>query len=152
MRDYRTRVQLAVILIALVLECSCGPIRQYFDFTRKEPSKTDLIGVWIVDRSSLEYLRARQYDANVETRLILRLDGSFDLVNMPDCWDNAFGEAHQTFKSYSGKWDVSRESSQFWQIFLSGRNVDLLGQKAPYRLSFIIGDPDSGNSIVFVRQ
>lgn len=147
------KLSFAILILAVGLFLSCRNVREYLDFTRSEPNKSDLVGTWTPDRASLGDMRTRgHYDPNVEPKLILRADDSFDLINMPDWWENGFGESHGTFRAYSGKWGVSQEISKFWQLFLSGRNVELFGQKAPYRLNFIIGDPDSDESMVFEKQ
>jgi hypothetical protein len=75
---------------------------------------------------------------------------------MPDWWSDKFGESHKGFSDYSGSWKISKDGKNFWDIqlkALSGtRSANPIGQSAPYRLEFIIGDADENESMIFVRQ
>ena len=96
------------------------------------------------------------YDTSAQTRLTLKTDGSFELVNMPDWWSNDVGESRKGFDNYAGKWTVLKYDGTTWALSLKSssetRFANLIGQSQPYRIDFIIGDADENNSMIFVRQ
>jgi len=95
------------------------------------------------------------YDTSAQTRLTLKTDGSFELVNMPDWWSNDFGESRKGFDSYAGNWTVSKYDSKVWSLSLKSssrtRFANLIGQSPPYRIDFIIGDADENQSMIFTK-
>jgi hypothetical protein len=132
------------------------PTWNQLNYTRQEPGKVDLVGIWVPDEATLQLMHQNgRYDTRVQPRLTLRADGSFELVNMPDWWTNNFGESHGEFESYSGNWLISK-SGQVWNVELrppSGtRFAGLIGQSPPYRIDFTIGDADENESMIFEKQ
>src|SRR5258706_1419192 len=131
--------------------CACR-LPTSLDQTRKEPKKSDLLGIWVADNSSLREMESKGgYDISVQPKLILKPDGNFDLVNMPDWWDNGFGKSRKGFQDSSGSWGLSTYGDTGpWQVDLKSssgtRSASLIGQSLPYRIEFIIGDPDSNVS------
>ena len=99
------------------------------------------------------------YDVSKLTRITLSDDGSFEIVNMPDWWNNGFGDSQRGFSSFSGRWALSNNAG-YWRIGLSFFNtrrfINLVGHKLggspPYYLEVLVGDPDSGDKMVFVRR
>jgi hypothetical protein len=134
------------------------PNLDQLNHTRNEPKKTDLIGTWVPDNSSMRAMEARGgYDTSVQPKLTLKPDGYFELVNMPDWWNNGFGKSQKGFQDYSGTWGISKYgNTTFWNVDLKSssqtRSANLIGQNPPYRIEFIIGDPDSSESMIFERH
>jgi hypothetical protein len=142
-------------LISLSVACRLPTLNQ-LNYTRQEPSKADLIGVWAPDEATLQTMRRRGgYDTSIQTRLILKTDGTFELVNMPDWWSNDVGESRKGFDNYSGNWIVSK-FGKVWAVELrpvSGtRFANLIGQSPPYQIDFIIGDADENQSMIFTKR
>lgn len=154
--DLGCRIGLGFLLVSLSLACRL-PTSDQLNRTRKEPNKIDLLGTWVPDRSSLQAMESEGgYDASVQPKLILRADDTFELVNMPDWWDNGFGKSRKRFQDYSGAWGLSKYGNTgFWDVDLKSasqtRSVNLIGQSPPYRIEFIIGDPDSNVSMIFEK-
>jgi hypothetical protein len=149
----------AILSCALVLS-SLGcrvPTLGQLNYTSKEPNKTDLLGTWVPDKDSLGEMESRGgYDISVQPKLILKADGNFDLGNMPDWWDNGFGRSNKSVRDYSGSWTLSTYGNTgVWRIDLKSslqtRSANLIGQRPPYRIEFIIGDPDSNTSMIFEK-
>jgi hypothetical protein len=144
------------LLISLLLACRLPTVDQ-LNYTRTEPKKNDLVGAWVPDKSTLEVLRTRGgYDTSTQTNLVLRDDGSFDLLHMPDWWSDRFGQSNKGFENHTGTWRaLNYGDTGIWHIDLrasSGtRLVNLIGQTPPYRLEFVIGDPDSNVSMIFTK-
>src|SRR5438309_1030433 len=86
--------------------------------------------------------------------LILRADGTFAMVNMPDWWLDGAGESKKGFESGSGKWEFYQGHIQWivWGIelnfgkFATGNLINLRRQKPPYLINITIGDPDSAHN------
>ena len=130
---------------------------EHHNHTRVEPSRGDLIGTWVPDERTLNTMRdVGGYDTTISTRLILRADGSFEMVNMPDWWFNGFGESRRSFSDNSGTWRILQDSDSIWGLRLttsSGRtNLNLLEQRPPYRIHVYIGDPDNDVYMTFVKS
>ena len=91
--------------------------------------------------------------------LILRADGTFAMVNMPDWWLDGAGELKKGFESGSGKWEFYQGHIQWtvWGIelnfgkFATGNLINLRRQKPPYLINITIGDPDSAHNMLFEK-
>jgi hypothetical protein len=151
----RRRILILGALLSFSVACRLPTLDQ-LNYTRQEPKKTDLVGIWIPDEATLQAMHQRGgYDTSAQTRLTLKTDGSFELVNMPDWWSNDFGESRKGLDNYAGNWRVSK-FGKVWAVELrpvSGtRFANLIGQSPPYRVDFIIGDADENQSMIFIKQ
>jgi hypothetical protein len=148
---------LGCLLASFLLGCRIPTLRDP-NATRTQPSKPALVGVWVPDRYTLETMREKGgYDTSNQTKLVLKNDGTFELVNMPDWWSGGFGQSHKGFEDHTGTWrTLNYGDTGIWHIDLratSGtRLVNLVGQTPPYQLEFVIGDPDSNVSMIFTKQ
>jgi hypothetical protein len=151
------KVVLGFLLLSFGLACRVPNLDQ-LNHTRKEPKKSDLLGTWVPDKSSLRVMQSEGgYDVYIQPKLILKADDTFELTNMPDWWDNGLGKSRQGFQDYSGSWGVSTYGDTgFWHLDLKSssktRSVNLMGQTVPYRIEFTIGDPDSNVSMIFEKR
>lgn len=149
---------LILTIISAMLFSACSQFLHPIQFTKTEPNKKSLIGIWIPDRSTIEYMREEGgYNTETVTKLILETDGTFEMYNMPDWWYNGFGQSNKGFRSYSGTWKLFQQpSSNIWVIHLVSegqiRPVNLLNQEPPYQLYFYIGDPDSRKGMTFIKS
>jgi hypothetical protein len=128
-------------------------------YTRSKPNKAYLIGTWVPRQATFKNLKEDGgYDVSkADIKLVLREDDSFELKDMPDWWDDPFGKSLKNFRSSVGKWALTNNTDgNTWEIALytttRSRFVNLLGEKSPYTLHFIIGDPDEGRAMVFIKQ
>lgn len=145
----------AVALIVLLLS---GCIRRV-DFSQRttnKPNINDLSGVWVPDKATLKDMAERgRYDTTLQTKLILHASGNLELVNMPDWWENMSGESGRRLHSYSGTWEIAK-SREYWEIAIFSSimqtRLGLLGNQPPYKIGTYLGDPDSGNEMIFVKQ
>ncbi len=146
-----------VCLMGLLATACAGEARDY-DQTRAEPEPADVIGVWVPDEATREYLRGKgHYDTSRETALILEGGGEVKVVNMPDWWNDGFGTSHGTMQSEQGSWRLYESpGSRAWEVRMalpSGTKfMSLLGQRPPYKMSAYVGDPDSGEAMTFTRK
>ena len=128
-------------------------------FTRHKPSLADVVGTWVPTAATLKDLRDQGSYTLSTHQLILRADGTFTMVNMPDWWSDGFGRSRKGFESGGGKWQFyqDRDPWTVWAIELDfpkgivPNAVHLRRQKPPYLLHIQVGDPDSGHAMLFER-
>lgn len=146
------------VFLSFLLLITCCIDFNPVGYTRSEPRREDLIGTWIPDQKSLADIVERgKYNTTTSIQLILHPDGSFEMINMPDWWANVHGASSGSFYSFSGTWKTFHPpSSTSWRLLLTSSNnsrpVDLLGQKPPYQLYFVLGDADENRGMIFVKK
>ncbi len=144
------------VVLCLIVSAGCISLPQ--NYTRTEPDREQLVGTWVPDQATLRDLRERGgYDTTATIQVTLERDGSFQITNMPDWWDDSFGRSYKSFNSYFGKWEILHpQGAGIWQIMFEDsryrRPVDLLNNTPPYRLYFIVGDPDEDRGMTFVKK
>ena len=130
------------------------------NFARKKPDSKDLVGTWIPTKDTLQEIRKRGGYPVAEHKIVLREDGSFSLMNMPDWRDNGSGESHSKLNSSSGTWilatDVKPGFFSTWRIELHYSNLidggfDVYYQNPPYLIFVRVGDPNSGDAMFLER-
>ena len=129
-------------------------------YTRSKSNQTDVIGTWVPTSATIKDLKERGGYVISKHELILRADGTFEMVNMPDWWRDGFGRSNKTFESQSGKWRFYQNSSPWtvWAIQLDFPQLVVLNaihlqrQRPPYLIHITVGDPDSGHYMLFERS
>jgi hypothetical protein len=143
-----------VIVSMLSFEFGCGRDPYAGHYARTKPNQQWFIGHWM--------LRAGSPGANqaTPTKLEFSADGSFQAVNYPAIALGSFG-AGKSFLDGTGTWSVEPHQS-FWVIGIHWKNLGsnqvdygqmlhVLYDRPPQILHHIIGDPDSGEALVFER-
>ncbi len=139
-------------------------------YTKVRPKQADVAGVYRPTTRTDQFLRARKGYAERDTYVTLARDQSCKISNMPDLWLDGFGESRGGFDSYKGTWRLTKHTNG-WGVYLrlswiggasKGQKdresilvydrMMLAGERPPYRLQFIIGDPDSGESLEFEKR
>jgi hypothetical protein len=152
------RCKAATLCAIALLATSCGNVARSLNLTRTKPETPDIVGVWIPDQATREYMRTKGgYDTSLETRLILEDDGDVKVLNMPDWWGNGFGVSKGSMQSEQGNWRLYQSpGSGSWEVRISlpsgTKFMSLLGQKPPYNIFLYVGDPDSGEVMTFTRS
>jgi len=150
----------AVLLLALLCAAcfNIPPVNPAeLNFTWRQPAESDLIGTWVPTQDTLNDIRKRGGYPAANHQLVLRGDGTFSLLNMPDWWLNDGGESSGGFNSGSGTWKLRKDGS--WQIYLRfdsvrnftnfGAPLNLRRQKPPYLIHIHVGDPDEWHAMLF---
>jgi hypothetical protein len=143
-----------IIAVFLCFACGCNPGAP--GYTTEEPNKNDLVGTWTPDQATLEDMKKRGgYDITKVTMLVIKSDGSLEIINMPDWWEAPFGDSQGRMGSHSGSWSIYNDS-MCWTVAIKYSDrasfLNLIGNKPPYKMEIILGDPDSGHSMIFVKQ
>lgn len=146
-------------LLAFVLCVSLGACFASFRRSQKpqsQPAVSDLAGTYRLDEATVKTMREEGgYTEILETRLVLKPDGTAEMTNIPDWWGR-FGGSNQGYFSGTGKWKIDREvGNGQWVLFLFMPNeyqfLELVGNKPPYQIFTFVGDPDSGLSMTLVK-
>ena len=151
---HRQRILWAVALIVGLSGCFATSRR--FDKPQGQPATSDVAGTYGLDDATLKSMREEGgYSNLLDTKLVLRPDGTAEMTNMPDWWGR-FGGSNKGYFSGLGQWKVDRDvGSGQWVLFLFMPNeyqsLDLKGSMPPYKIFTFVGDPDSGMSMTFVK-
>jgi hypothetical protein len=130
-------------------------------YTTNKPNEGDLIGIWVPDKDTVKDMHDRggYPTEKAKTSLTLKPDGTFEMVDMPDWWREPFGTSHGRLTAYDrGTWRLKEHSpGGRWEIGLDfpsfgSTAISLRRNKPPYIIHFILGDPDSGNAMTFVKE
>ena len=145
----------AVVLMLSSLMCALpNPQNAGFD-TRLKVQSTDLTGKYAPIGSTLQLIRDKGRYKAVESYVILSLDDTFEMSNMPDWWRTPGGEPKGGFDSGRGKWSIAKNKDWYEVRFefsspagLKG-TATLVGDRAPQQLWFYVGDPKDERIMIF---
>ena len=143
-------------LLLLLVGCPAVDTRE-LNFTRKKPTRADLVGVWSPDRDTLRAIRTRGHYPEAEYEIVLRADSTFSIRNMPDWWTNGFGTSGGMLASFDGRWELQEGKNvwRIWEISLQMTNfwtsIHVYRQKPPYSLFIGVGDPNNAEAMIFNR-
>lgn len=129
------------------------------EYTESRPERAALVGAYRPDERSTREFRERYGLELSSTELRLDAAGSFTARALPDCWREAL--CSRRLQSVHGTWSPEHHRD-WWSLRLLSESVDgkkdefggeamLRGEKPPYLVHFIIGDPDSGEGLVFEK-
>lgn len=138
--------------------------------TRTAPHMENLAGTYRLTSRSVRFVEHKEYADLPDICIILHVDGTFEMKNMPDMWTN-FGQAKRCFDSGSGTWELdSREAglATLWGITLDFDDIQgftsqvhkngfvysmlkLKNQQPPYVIRVTIGDADGGEALEFEK-
>jgi hypothetical protein len=138
----------------LFFVAGCG-VWQELHFTKTKPQESDLIGTYEPDSKTQKLILKDGGYSSAKCQIKLNADGKIEFVNMPDWWENGFGESHKKLISTNGTWHIEKVD-KYWQIVWEHENtldlgLHLISQKPPYKIHIYVGDPDSGCFMIFER-
>ena len=148
-----------VLLLSLVTVAGCDR-----EFTKK-PTATNLAGTYLLGKHSETFLLRRKGYAKIPASEIrLGADYGIVILNLPDCATNGFGKASGEFLRGEGRWKLEK-AVPGWGLTLTindggslrrgvyaGPWLGVRGRSAPYRLEVTIGDPDSGETLLYEKK
>jgi hypothetical protein len=168
---HRSRLLIKVLLFCLTLSTACnvpvGDLATTYGCA-KDAKRHNIVGTWAPDQETLKEIQERgKYSSAVSPKIIFREGGAFELNDMPNwVWDGD-DKPNGGFKSLSGEWSISSPDGCA-EIGL--RHTDLstasgtttvgrltLLQRRIHRepifiIEILLGDPDSGDKMIFVRK
>ena len=137
----------------LIFAAGCG-VWQEIHFTKNKPKESDLFGTYKPDAKTQKLILNEGGYPSANCQIKVNVDGKIELINMPDWWENGFGESHKKLISTNGMWKMENAQNR-WGISWKSDNVihgvNLIGQKPPYKIHIYVGDPDSDRFMIFER-
>jgi hypothetical protein len=145
---------LGIVASIVLVGCQYDPFTEVY--TTKQPKAEDLVGLYVPSEETKAFIANEGHYSPAESSITLSADGSVSMTNIPDWWLTPFGESQGRFHSYHGRWTVQKHQD-WWVVGVSlddatGTEVFLIGEKAPYKIHIILGDPDGGRGMDFVRS
>jgi len=152
------------LLVALVSGMCMCPNLDSESFARVRPEVGALSGRYTPTSETLRQIGAQGYPA-AEIAVVLQPDGVLLLCNLPDGWRSSSGEPAGGLDTGRGHWRLVQQQER-WVLELDVEELvnsvsgpvqgrltwaPLVGEQAPYFLWLYVGDPDSGNVMVFER-
>lgn len=159
------RTSIYFILIFGFLSCRyIGPADGIFTKNVEiKPETKALEGVWEVDQQSYDLVR-EQYSLNgKKIKLLVFPNGTFNIENLPDFINDGFGKSiNNRFHNVSGNWNLEQVENH-WKLAMNYNAselypqgcwtlYDLFMQKNDLMIWVWIGDPDSGNRLLFKKE
>lgn len=150
----------ALVTVAATLLAGCQGDPYYPSYTKREPDPKDVVGTYVPDERTAGIVRSRKGLELPSTQIVIRPDGTYNIDNVPE-WNNAMSASSVgPLVTRSGRWHLEQRQNTFWVVSILYRNgstdtydgISLREQKPPYLLHFTLGDPDSGESLVFTKQ
>lgn len=126
--------------------------------TTKRPNAQHILGTWIPDQESLEYMQhAGGYDMVSKPTLILKSDDTYVMADMPDWFWLDDGKSHKQLRSERGTWELQQSGdNRYWIVLLKNqiksRGLSLLDSGPPYRLRFYFGNVDTNPQTMTFRR
>jgi len=154
-----------ILLIFTVINYSCQS-KPPTDNTKlqkvtEKPDLDKLIGEWEIDNFSYDFISNKYDISENKVALVLNEDNSFKLMKMP-FYDN-FGVPKNTeLVDIEGRWELKQSfDKKYWEMKLrfvlnkkkSSLNLMLFNRlNSGLILWYYVGDPDSGNRILFEKS
>ena len=132
----------------------CG-VWQELHFTKTRPKESDLIGTYEPDAKTQKLILREGGYPSANCQIKVNADGKIELIDMPDWWENGFGESHKKLISTGGMWKLENVQNRWgisWESDNITHGVNLLGRKPPYQIHIYVGDPDSDRFMIFERK
>ena len=164
-------LQAACLFLALGASIQVPKDLQYFFETdmavMERPEMADLAGTYHLTDDSMSFLGSfshwdERYRSVPPSTIELRADGTVGIVNMPDCAWTGWEESSGEFFTGSGSWVLSEEWRGYGVDIDTSRDgsgsgsispwMRVRGFDKPYFLEIVIGDPDNGETLEYVRD
>ena len=161
---HRSRLLVIVFLFSVALSAACNvPVGELLTTygCAKEAKRDNIIGAWVPDRATLKEIQERgKYSSAISPKIVFRQDGGFEVSDMPNWVWNRYDKPNPDggLTSLTGEWSLS-SADGCAQIDLShtGTMSSLpslqrrIHHEPIFIIKFILGDPDSGDEMIFVR-
>src|ERR1051325_11230519 len=145
-------------LLLILAGCQRDPYTEVYSM--KQPSTNDVVGVYAADTNTLALIAKEGHYSAASPAITLGGDGTIVITNIPDWWLTSFGEPQGGFDSGRGTWTIQKHQ-EWWGLSVGftdtthfaslshkpgGMRTEmmLIGEKPPYKIHLIVGDPDNG--------
>jgi len=149
-----------ILLILLCIRCQYAPYAE--DETIREPRRNDVLGTYKFEKETIT--GNLKHDLTSRSALILNSDGTFEAVYLPN-FSGTFDFNYQGNISAKGTWKIQtvgsvsqwKGTASVWGLQLTSlpenlQSMSFMGDKPPYKLLVIYGDPDGGAVMILEKK
>jgi hypothetical protein len=157
-------LRVILCLLAVVTLTGCpggGSMLDSLDYPQTEPKSQDLVGFYVPNAATQKDIRERGHYPERDISIRLSADGTFTCTNIPDWWMASFGKSSGGLITKTGTWKPIRQQN-WWVVGLDfssptqfvsqNTSIFLVGRKPPFVLRIILGDPDEGRVMDFIKH
>ena len=165
MKNTSNKFIILIIILTFISSCQYDPYAH--KFTTKEPTKSELFGIYLFDTQTVDNSMKEFKNEKGEVimpKIIIKPNGEFETKNIP--YFKGFPPTYNGLISKKGKWikdvlgvvDIGKKKNlKHWGIHLIEMPTELKGagltnKKYPYDLIFTFGDPDQGEVMIFKKE
>lgn len=129
----------------------------------EQPKKLDFVGTWEIDKFSYETINEMGYNFK-KTELNFKLNGKVEAKNLPSFIKTFSENKTKDFLNMQGTWNIGKDfDDEKWILFLDFKNskskeqnfgteFELFKENEKLILWYFIGDPDSGERLLFKKK
>jgi len=149
-----------ILLILLCIRCQYAPYAE--DETIREPRRNDVLGTYKFEKETI--IGNLKHDLTSRSALILNSDGTFEAVYLPN-FSGTSDFNYQGNISAKGTWKIQtvgsvsqwKGTASVWGLQLTSlpenlQSMSFMGDKPPYKLLVIYGDPDGGAVMILEKK
>lgn len=153
------------VVRAILLTLPLAGLAGCDDVPDKAPTTVEVAGSYVLADDSARFLvRKMGYATAPNSSLILGSDGTLAVQNIPAVYPLGEVAGRGLVSSGTGTWLVKRSTDGYGveltieaggtmpRAIYSSTSMLLKGHAPPYVIEFLIGDPDSGQSMKFVKN
>ncbi|AXT18464.1 hypothetical protein D7030_07575 [Flavobacteriaceae bacterium AU392] len=156
-------ILLTIALLLFIISCNFpispnGSVSSKLKKIYDKPKIEDLAGTWEVDSFSYEFIKESYDIGNKKVELTLNENGTFIVKNVPDFNDLNKENKNKLFE-VEGKWKLNNYKNKEWNLYInSKKNYGLTSvfylyiKEGELIIWDFIGDPDSGNRLLFTKK
>jgi hypothetical protein len=150
-----------LLLLPMILLQGCQYDPHAHLYTTNKPSKADVVGCYSLSNQTItdEGLSALK---GKSCTIELRNDDTFIVTRVPpDIHGPPDSNIFSNLVSCTGTWRIDftgiGKNVSYWGVYFDSssdsiHSAHLTGEQSPYGLIFTLGDPDSGQSMIFERD
>ena len=163
------RSRALISMLAFVSLAGCQYDHWADRFVTRQPAERDVVGLYAVDQASLQRtiklpMSGSVLKVNPSAQILLSLNHNAEFFQVPEAIDDKL----QCSITGRGTWRLGKNDryivilvqiahvesdSRCSETFSKfGDQLNLYGDKLPYRLHVTIGDPDTGDAVQFERR
>ena len=156
--------KISIIIVIFLGGCQYDPYT--WEYTKKQPRQAALVGTYFPNQETVSYITQEGHYPVRESSIFLAENGSCSINSIPDWWLTS-GDSKSGFDSGECVWKLEKHqewwsvavvfnstaqfSSQQFRPGSYGVSFMLLGEKPPYKIHLIVGDPDEGKGMTFEK-
>jgi len=147
-------VKCLAVAVLLISHAAC-----FNSFLKSETvTRSEMVGSWVITEDSLALMKKERICCTKKkVRMILLENGSFELINMPDCFEDGFGRCSGRLLSRKGKWKLWRlnDSDRYSLLLIMSNNTSTtmsIRKGRDLYIGYVFGDADQSHSYFLMKE